>query len=53
MLCDLFLLAACHSKPLTYAIGLAVNGCDYMHNYVGMEPSGRYFNELVLDYSSE
>ncbi|MPC20967.1 Glutaminase kidney isoform, mitochondrial [Portunus trituberculatus] len=47
-----FTIQSC-SKPLTYATGLAVNGCDYMHNYVGMEPSGRYFNELVLDYSSE
>ncbi|KAK8380414.1 hypothetical protein O3P69_016770 [Scylla paramamosain] len=47
-----FTIQSC-SKPLTYAIGLAVNGCDYMHNYVGMEPSGRYFNELVLDYSNK
>lgn len=42
-----------HSKPLTYAIGLALNGTEYIHKYVGMEPSGRYFNELVLDYNSE
>ncbi|XP_045116671.1 uncharacterized protein LOC123507656 isoform X1 [Portunus trituberculatus] len=47
-----FTIQSC-SKPLTYATGLAVNGCDYMHNYVGMEPSGRYFNELVLDYSNK
>ncbi|XP_050715637.1 uncharacterized protein LOC126998206 isoform X3 [Eriocheir sinensis] len=47
-----FTIQSC-SKPLTYAIGLALNGTEYVHKYVGMEPSGRYFNELVLDYNNK
>jgi hypothetical protein len=44
----------CHcSKPLTYGIGLDQLGSDMVHQYVGQEPSGRNFNELVLDYNSE
>ncbi|KAK3859832.1 hypothetical protein Pcinc_034085 [Petrolisthes cinctipes] len=45
-----FTLQSC-SKPLTYAMALGLNGTDTMHSYVGMEPSGRYFNELCLDYN--
>jgi hypothetical protein len=41
------------SKPLTYGIALDQLGCDVVHQYVGQEPSGRNFNELVLDYNSE
>jgi hypothetical protein len=41
------------SKPLTYGIALDQLGCDMVHQYVGQEPSGRNFNELVLDYNSE
>jgi glutaminase len=44
----------CHySKPLTYGIALDQLGTDMVHQYVGQEPSGRNFNELVLDYNSE
>jgi hypothetical protein len=41
------------SKPLTYAIALDELGADMVHQYVGQEPSGRMFNELVLDHNSE
>lgn len=46
-----FTLQSC-SKPLTYAIALHLLGSDVVHKYVGQEPSGRNFNELVLDYNS-
>jgi len=42
-----------YSKPLTYAIALEKLGADVVHSYIGQEPSGRNFNELVLDYNSE
>lgn len=41
------------SKPLTYAIALEKLGQATVHQYVGQEPSGRNFNELVLDYNSK
>lgn len=41
------------SKPLTYAIALNELGSDVVHQYVGQEPSGRMFNELILDYNSK
>lgn len=47
-----FTLQSC-SKPLTYAIALERLGQEVVHQYVGQEPSGRNFNELVLDYNSE
>lgn len=28
-------------------------GADIVHQYVGQEPSGRNFNELVLDYGKK
>lgn len=46
-----FTLQSC-SKPLTYAMALETLGPEVVHNYVGTEPSGRNFNELVLDYNS-
>ncbi|KAG7310587.1 hypothetical protein JYU34_003380 [Plutella xylostella] len=45
-----FTLQSC-SKPLTYAMALETLGPDVVHGYVGTEPSGRNFNELVLDYN--
>lgn len=39
------------SKPLTYGIALHENGADYVHSYVGHEPSGRLFNEICLDHN--
>lgn len=41
------------SKPLTYAIALNELGQETVHRYVGQEPSGRMFNELILDYNSK
>lgn len=43
-----FCLQSC-SKPLTYAYALNDLGSDVVHQYVGQEPSGLAFNELVLD----
>lgn len=47
-----FTLQSC-SKPLTYAIALDQLGQDEVHKYVGQEPSGRNFNELILDHNSK
>lgn len=47
-----FTIQSC-SKPLTYALALEKLGATTVHQYVGQEPSGRNFNELVLDYNSE
>ena len=41
------------SKPLTYAIALNELGSEVVHRYVGQEPSGRMFNELILDHNSK
>lgn len=46
-----FTIQSC-SKPLTYAIALETLGQETVHEYVGQEPSGRNFNELILDYNS-
>lgn len=45
-----FTLQSC-SKPLTYALALELLGSKVVHKYVGQEPSGRNFNELILDYN--
>ncbi|XP_016836811.1 glutaminase liver isoform, mitochondrial isoform X5 [Nasonia vitripennis] len=47
-----FTLQSC-SKPLTYAIALERLGQEVVHKYVGQEPSGRNFNELVLDHNKK
>lgn len=47
-----FTLQSC-SKPLSYAIALECLGQETVHEYVGQEPSGRNFNELVLDYDKK
>ncbi|XP_055385335.1 glutaminase liver isoform, mitochondrial isoform X3 [Condylostylus longicornis] len=47
-----FTVQSC-SKPLTYAIALEHLGPDVVHSYVGQEPSGRMFNELILDYNKK
>ncbi|XP_057331345.1 glutaminase liver isoform, mitochondrial isoform X1 [Microplitis mediator] len=47
-----FTLQSC-SKPLTYAIALESLGPQVVHQYVGQEPSGRNFNELVLDHNKK
>lgn len=47
-----FTLQSC-SKPLTYGIALEQLGQQVVHSYVGHEPSGRNFNELVLDHNKK
>ncbi|XP_055853702.1 glutaminase liver isoform, mitochondrial isoform X2 [Episyrphus balteatus] len=47
-----FTLQSC-SKPLTYAIALEKLGPKIVHNYVGQEPSGRNFNEIILDHNNK
>uniref|UniRef100_A0A0R3RYX8 glutaminase n=1 Tax=Elaeophora elaphi TaxID=1147741 RepID=A0A0R3RYX8_9BILA len=37
------------SKAFNYAIVASDMGADFVHNYVGHEPSGRLFNEICLD----
>uniref|UniRef100_A0A915PXD8 glutaminase n=1 Tax=Setaria digitata TaxID=48799 RepID=A0A915PXD8_9BILA len=37
------------SKAFNYAIVSSDLGADFVHNYVGHEPSGRLFNEICLD----
>ncbi|KAH7700457.1 glutaminase kidney isoform [Aphelenchoides avenae] len=37
------------SKAFNYAIAASDLGADYVHKYVGQEPSGRLFNEICLD----
>ena len=41
------------SKPFTYAINLDQLGADVVQKYIGREPSGRNFNEIVLDYNGK
>ena len=47
-----FTIQSC-SKPLTYGIALDLLGAEIVHKYVGQEPSGRNFNELILDHNSK
>jgi len=47
-----FTLQSC-SKPLTYAVALEALSQKVVHQYIGQEPSGRNFNELVLDHNSK
>ncbi|XP_030748653.1 glutaminase kidney isoform, mitochondrial isoform X2 [Sitophilus oryzae] len=47
-----FTIQSC-SKPLTYGIALDLLGSDVVHQYVGQEPSGRNFNELILDHNKK
>ena len=42
-----FCVQSC-SKPITYLIASDLKDADYIHNFVGREPSGRNFNELCL-----
>lgn len=43
-----FSIQSC-SKPLSYAVALEYLSSEVVHKYVGQEPSGRMFNEMVLD----
>jgi len=40
------------SKPITYLIALEEHGDDFVHRFVGREPSGRNFNELCLNHDN-
>jgi glutaminase len=42
-----FCIQSC-SKPISYLIALKAHGAAYVHDCIGMEPSGRRFNEMVL-----
>ena len=37
-----FCIQSC-SKPISYLIASHINGSDYIHNFVGREPSGKKF----------
>jgi hypothetical protein len=41
------------SKAITYSLTLEELGTDEVHKYQGREPSGRMFNEIVLDHNSK
>eukprot|EP00736_Rhodelphis_marinus_P003218 Rmarinus@m.15786 len=45
---SIFCIQSC-SKPITYALGLNELGREKVHTHVGKEPSGRRFNEMLLD----
>ncbi|XP_015783490.1 glutaminase liver isoform, mitochondrial-like [Tetranychus urticae] len=47
-----FTIQSC-GKPINYAIALSELGADTVHRHVGQEPSGRMFNELVLDHNNK
>jgi len=49
---DNFSIQSC-SKPFTYALSLDQLGADVVQDYIGREPSGRNFNEIVLDYNDQ
>ena len=40
-------------KPITYCLALEEHGTEYVHRYVGREPSGLNFNELALSQAGE
>ena len=40
-------------KPISYCLALEEHGADYVHRYVGREPSGLNFNELALGQDGE
>jgi len=41
------------SKTFTYAMCLDHLGADVVQKYIGREPSGRNFNEIVLDHNGQ
>ncbi|XP_063808631.1 glutaminase liver isoform, mitochondrial isoform X2 [Pseudophryne corroboree] len=47
-----FCLQSC-VKPLKYAIALNDLGTDYVHQYMGKEPSGLRFNKLSLNHQDK
>mmetsp|Transcript_32261 Transcript_32261/g.47463 ORF Transcript_32261/g.47463 Transcript_32261/m.47463 type:complete len:1175 (+) Transcript_32261:92-3616(+) len=47
--CDTPFCVQSVSKVITYAIAQTQHGPDVVHKHVGVEPSGRAFNEMALD----
>lgn len=47
-----FCLQSC-VKPLTYAISISTLGTEYVHKFVGKEPSGLRYNKLSLNEEGE
>uniref|UniRef100_A0A8C5BFA9 glutaminase n=1 Tax=Gadus morhua TaxID=8049 RepID=A0A8C5BFA9_GADMO len=47
-----FCLQSC-VKPLKYAIAVHDHGTDYVHRFIGKEPSGLRFNKLFLNEDGE
>lgn len=43
-----FCIQSC-SKALNYAINVTEHGAEYVHQFLGKEPSGRGFNQIHLD----
>eukprot|EP00463_Aulacantha_scolymantha_P004517 TRINITY_DN5633_c0_g1_i1.p1 TRINITY_DN5633_c0_g1~~TRINITY_DN5633_c0_g1_i1.p1 ORF type:complete len:377 (+),score=60.30 TRINITY_DN5633_c0_g1_i1:458-1588(+) len=43
-------MSAC--KPINYLLALEEHGISYVHRFVGREPSGQSFNEMVLNYQN-
>lgn len=43
-----FCLQSC-VKPLKYAIAVHDHGTEYVHRFIGKEPSGLRFNKLFLN----
>lgn len=43
-----FCVQSC-GKPITYCLALEEHGPEFVHRFVGREPSGRGYNELSLD----
>lgn len=41
------------SKAFTYGIAASDLGANFIHQYVGQEPSGRLFNDICLDSKSD
>jgi len=40
-------------KPINYALNITDHGADYVHQYIGKEPSGVKFNQIALDSASK
>lgn len=47
-----FCLQSC-VKPLKYAVAVHDHGSDYVHSFIGKEPSGLRFNKLFLNEEGE
>lgn len=47
-----FCLQSC-VKPLKYAVAVHDHGTEYVHSFIGKEPSGLRFNKLFLNEDGE